>query len=72
MFGTLTERLESSRGKKSEYEQAQLGQFQGRIQELEEELTAAAGSRWAKAERQEQLNATYLGVDPKLQVTCSH
>ena len=50
----LTERLESSRGKKSEYER-QLGQFQGRIQELEEELQQQQEAV-GKAERQEQLS----------------
>ena len=50
----LTERLDSSRGKKSDYER-QLGQVEGRIQELEEQLKQQRDTV-AQAERQEQLS----------------
>ena len=50
----LTERLASSRGKKSEYER-DLGQIDGRIQELEEQLKQQQDAV-AQAERQEHLS----------------
>ena len=50
----LTERLESSRAKKSEYER-QLGQIEGRIQEMEEQLQQLQESV-SQAEREEELS----------------
>ena len=50
----LTERLASSRGKKSEYER-QLGLVEGRIQEMEEQLKQQKEAV-AEAERKEQLS----------------
>ena len=51
----LTDRLNSSRAKKSEYER-QLGEINGRIQELEEQLKQQQ-DKVTQAERKEQLSA---------------